>query len=333
MQEAAERGGVDRVLEIRVAEHDQRIRAAELQHDPLQLAAARLRQATARLRRAREVEPPHGGVLDELVADPGRLAGRVRDDVQHAGRQARLGEDLAPERATGDRRPLRRLQHDRVAEHEGRRDRAQREDQRRVPGRDRADDARPAAGAPSPSLPECRTGSPLRRARRPSRPPGASSPGVKNIWNMPKPNVEPVSRASRSTTSSRRLSRMSAARRKIPWRTRGRRRSPGGERLGSGLDRASRVVARPGGRTNDRLAGERVGHVEGGAVARGDPLAADEVERLAEGCRRLCRLRHGLAPFEGQWRQVLERVGSAHLPSSARRGRLVDVTPLAFAPT
>ena len=44
---------------------------------------------------------------------------------------------------------------------------------------------------------------------------------MKCIWNMPKPKVAPVSRASRSTTSSRRLSRMSAARRKIPWRTAG----------------------------------------------------------------------------------------------------------------
>ena len=45
MQEGAERGSVDRVLEIRVAEHDQRVRAAELEHDALQLAAARLGQA------------------------------------------------------------------------------------------------------------------------------------------------------------------------------------------------------------------------------------------------------------------------------------------------
>ena len=35
MEEAAERGSVDRVLEIRVAEHDQRVRAAELKHHPL----------------------------------------------------------------------------------------------------------------------------------------------------------------------------------------------------------------------------------------------------------------------------------------------------------
>ena len=177
MEEAAERGGVDRVLEIGVAEHDQRVRAAELEHDPLQLAAARLRQPSARLRRAREVDPPHGRVLDELVADPGRLAGRVRDDVQDAGRQARLGEDLAPERAAGDRRPLRRLQHDRVAEHEGRRDRAQREDQRRVPRRDRADDA---DRLPQPHRHRARDVGRdhlVRPARTPSRPPGAGARG------------------------------------------------------------------------------------------------------------------------------------------------------------
>ena len=53
MQEAAEGGRVDRVLEIGVAEDDQRVRAAELEHDPLQLTAARLRQPAARLRSSR----------------------------------------------------------------------------------------------------------------------------------------------------------------------------------------------------------------------------------------------------------------------------------------
>ena len=47
------------------------------------------------------------------------------------------------------------------------------------------------------------------------------SPGTKCIWNMPKPNVDPVSRASSETTSSRRLSSTSAAFRKMPWRTAG----------------------------------------------------------------------------------------------------------------
>jgi len=47
------------------------------------------------------------------------------------------------------------------------------------------------------------------------------SPGTKLIWNMAKPNVEPVSRASQDTTSSRLLSRMSAAFRKTRWRSAG----------------------------------------------------------------------------------------------------------------
>jgi hypothetical protein len=45
--------------------------------------------------------------------------------------------------------------------------------------------------------------------------------GTKPIWNMPKPNVQPVSRASSETTSSLRASSASAAFRKTPWRTAG----------------------------------------------------------------------------------------------------------------
>ena len=52
-------------------------------------------------RRAGEVEPPNRWMLDELVADRRRLPGRVRDDVERAGRQAGLAEDLAPEQAAG----------------------------------------------------------------------------------------------------------------------------------------------------------------------------------------------------------------------------------------
>ena len=60
-----------------------------------------------------------------------------------------------------------------------------------------------------------------REASTPAPPPGARSPATKPIWNMPKPNVAPVSRASRPTISSRRDSRMSAALRKMPWRCAG----------------------------------------------------------------------------------------------------------------
>lgn len=55
-------------------------------------------------------------------------------------------------------------------------------------------------------------------------------PGTKPIWNMPKPNPAPVSRASQATTSSRRLSRMSAALRNTAWRTAGAERDQAGKR-------------------------------------------------------------------------------------------------------
>ena len=47
------------------------------------------------------------------------------------------------------------------------------------------------------------------------------SPGVKMFWNIANPKVAPVSRARRSTISSRRLSSTSAARRRTPCRTAG----------------------------------------------------------------------------------------------------------------
>ena len=74
-------------------------------------------------------------MLGELLADRSRLARTVGDDVEHSRREAGLGEDL-PQQAAGDRRPFGRLQHDGVAVGDRRRDRAQREDQRRVPRRE-----------------------------------------------------------------------------------------------------------------------------------------------------------------------------------------------------
>ena len=77
VQERAEGRCVDRVLEVGVGEDDQRVVAAELEHDPLELPAGRLGELAAGAGRAGEVEPAHVRVLDQLVADRGRLAGRV----------------------------------------------------------------------------------------------------------------------------------------------------------------------------------------------------------------------------------------------------------------
>ena len=53
VQERAERRGRDGVVEVGVGEHDQRVRAAELEHDALQLAARGLGEPAARSRSSR----------------------------------------------------------------------------------------------------------------------------------------------------------------------------------------------------------------------------------------------------------------------------------------
>jgi len=124
VQERAERRRVDGVVDVRVREHDDGVVAAELEHDSLQVAARRLGELAPDVRRAGEVDPADGRVRDELVTDRARLPGRVRHDVQDAFRQAGLGEDLTPEKAPGDRRPLGWLEDDGVPERKRRRDRA-----------------------------------------------------------------------------------------------------------------------------------------------------------------------------------------------------------------
>ena len=69
VHEGAERGRVDGVVEVGVREDDERVEAAELEHDALQVPARRLRELAAGRGRAGEVDPPDGRVLDELVAD------------------------------------------------------------------------------------------------------------------------------------------------------------------------------------------------------------------------------------------------------------------------
>ena len=243
------------------AEHDQRVVAAELEHDALQVAAGGLGELAAGRRRAGEVDPAHRRVLDELVADRPGLARRVRDDVQHARRQPRLGEDLAPDQAADDRRPLGRLQHDGVAERERRGDRARREDQRRVPRRDRADDADRLADAHRERARDVgRDDLADRRVRERRR--LAEEAGHEVHLEHAEAEAAPVSRASSATTSSRRLSRMSAALRKIRCRCAGGACDHAANAVGRGVDRAPRVLAAAGGDARDDVAGERVAVVE-----------------------------------------------------------------------
>ena len=221
VQEGAERRRVHRVVEVGVVEDDQRVVAAELEHDALQLPSGRLGEPPSRLRRAREVEAPHRRVLDELVADRRSVAGRVRDDVQHAGGQARLGEDLAPDQPADDRRELGRLQHDRVARARaaprssaptGSAPRSTARSPRR---------RRPACGCPSRASPGGRTGSPARSARRRAPPPGGAGRARTPAGTCRSRRSRPSRARAATTTSSSRLSSTSAAFRKIRWRSAG----------------------------------------------------------------------------------------------------------------
>src|SRR2546428_3618537 len=58
----------------------QRVVAAELEHDPLELPPGSFGEAPARLGRPGEVDPADGPILDELVPDRARLARCVRED-------------------------------------------------------------------------------------------------------------------------------------------------------------------------------------------------------------------------------------------------------------
>ena len=89
-----ERAGVrrlDRPVELGVGHHDQRVVSAELELDA---AVARRRLVAHRVAdrdRARERDRAHAGVRDELGAD---LRAGAGEDVQHARREAGLGEAL-----------------------------------------------------------------------------------------------------------------------------------------------------------------------------------------------------------------------------------------------
>jgi len=77
--------------DVCVGEDDQRVVAAKLQHDALELPSGGFGELAAGRRRPGEVDAPDVRVLDELVADRRCAARRMRDDVEHACRQPRLG--------------------------------------------------------------------------------------------------------------------------------------------------------------------------------------------------------------------------------------------------
>ena len=105
--------------------------------------------AAARMMALPVVVSPVNAILSmpgcSTIACP-TLDARTRDHVQHAGREPDLDGDLA-QRERRQRRLARRLQDDRVAARERRRDLPGREQQRKVPRHDRARRRRAARAA------------------------------------------------------------------------------------------------------------------------------------------------------------------------------------------
>ena len=126
----------EHLADVGVVEHDRCRLAAELEaraHESLRRDG---RDVPARDRGAREADLVDAGMANEIVA---RLAAG-RDHVEDAGRQARgldaLGEDVGVRRRLG-----RGLRDDRAAGGKPRRDLVAEQHERRVPRRDRRDDA------------------------------------------------------------------------------------------------------------------------------------------------------------------------------------------------
>jgi hypothetical protein len=143
---------VDREVEVGVVHNDDRVLAAQLQVDALELVGGVLEHLDAGLARAGQRDHRYVRVAHERVAD--RATAAV-DDVDDALGDARLGEQL-DEALTQERRVGGRLEDDRVPGHERRRDLPGRDRDREVPGRDHADDADRHAHAHVELVPELR---------------------------------------------------------------------------------------------------------------------------------------------------------------------------------
>ena len=128
---------VDRIVEVGVRKHDDRVLAAELERDRLHrdLRRADLDPPT-RLGEADEGEPAHERMSHERVPDLGAEPGQ---DVHDARREDAL--ELLRKTKRRERRVLGRLEHEGVARHERRAELHRREEQRVVEGDDPTDDA------------------------------------------------------------------------------------------------------------------------------------------------------------------------------------------------
>ena len=128
---------LDRRIQIRIVEHDERRVAAELERQLLHRARALRHQQLADLGRSGERQLLHDRIRRQLAAN---LGGRSGDDVEDALRDAGALGELG-ERQRRERRLRRRLEHDGAAGRDRRTGLARDHRQREVPRRDAGHDA------------------------------------------------------------------------------------------------------------------------------------------------------------------------------------------------
>ena len=137
VEEDRARRAADRDIHVGIGKHDRRRLAAKFQRHLLQVAGRRLHDQLADFRRTGERHLVHVGMRRQRCAGGFAEAG---DDVHHAWRKA----DLLNQSAKPHRRQWRllgRLQHDRAARRQRRRQLPGRHHQREIPRNDLADHA------------------------------------------------------------------------------------------------------------------------------------------------------------------------------------------------
>ena len=117
-----------RPVEVGVVQHDQRRLAAQLERDRGDVGRRGGADRPRGAHRPGEADPAHPGV----GASGAPASAQPLHDVQHPGGQPSVGRDVGQQRR-GQRGPLRRLQHDRVAGRQRRGDPPGGQHERRVP--------------------------------------------------------------------------------------------------------------------------------------------------------------------------------------------------------
>ena len=243
------------------------------------------------------------GCASDRLADDRAVAG---DQVEHAGRQPDRVDDLGEDERV-ERRDLARLEHDRAAGGERRRDLGGDLVQRVVPRRDRSRPRRPARARSASCRPPPRTRSRSTSSRHRARTSSSAGPA----WIMPRQRRSACRPRARSARRSRRRARR--ARRRSP-------RSSSARSSGGVCDQASNAA---------RAAAHRAVDVLGGALAGCVPMTSSVVGLMTS----IVPVAGGVDPLAADVELVADDAGSWRSPSVLHAGlRAVGGWPAAGLP-